>query len=130
MQSYVIDLLGPVSQILYAFLNGLNAYIQQLVPGIDDSAYPGYVDDQLPDYLTAYWGGHVERLVSVKGRYDPGNVFRNPQSVPSPYGGRQGPAPLPEGTPRGNLGPLTGILKEREVEKGHWKAHQRRGHHR
>ncbi|KAF2168438.1 Glucooligosaccharide oxidase [Zasmidium cellare ATCC 36951] len=83
LQSYVIDLLGPVAPTSYAFLNGLNAFIQQVVPGIDDSAYPGYVDDQLPDYLTAYWGGNVEKLVSVKGRYDPGNVFRNSQSVPN-----------------------------------------------
>ena len=83
-QAYVVSLLGPVSSTSRQFLIGLNQLCRQLHPGIDESAYAGYVDDALYDPLTAYWGGNVPRLVQIKGVYDPGNTFRNPQSIPPP----------------------------------------------
>ncbi|KXT08743.1 hypothetical protein AC579_4141 [Pseudocercospora musae] len=88
-QSYVADVLAPITQTSYNFLNGINEVAKRLRPGSDDSAYPGYVDHLLPDPLKAYWGRNVPRLIQIKGEYDPANTFRNPQSIPSPYGGRQ-----------------------------------------
>lgn len=85
MQSYVIDLnpfTSTVNAASKAFLNGLNQKIQSVVPGIDDSAYPGYVDDALGEGgQVDYWGGNVPRLESIKREYDPDNVFWNPQSI-------------------------------------------------
>ncbi|EJD49622.1 FAD-binding domain-containing protein [Auricularia subglabra TFB-10046 SS5] len=45
--------------------------------------YPGYVDPLIPghEWPKAYWGDNYERLREVKTKYDPNNVFRNPQSV-------------------------------------------------
>lgn len=55
-QAYVVSLLGPVSPTSRQFLIGLNQLCRQLHPGIDESAYAGYVDDALYDPLTAYSG--------------------------------------------------------------------------
>lgn len=84
LQSYTVNLLvgdGGVSARQKGFLNGLNKKIRELVPGVDDAAYPGYVDDGLDDFATSYWGGNVERLRGIKARYDFENVFRNGQSI-------------------------------------------------
>jgi FAD/FMN-containing dehydrogenase len=37
----------------------------------------------MPGWETAYWGSNVERLRTVKAKYDPDNVFSYEQSVPS-----------------------------------------------
>ncbi|EMF09348.1 glucooligosaccharide oxidase [Sphaerulina musiva SO2202] len=83
LQSYTVNLVGDggVSARQKGFLNGLNKKIRELVPGVDDAAYPGYVDDGLEDFATSYWGGNVERLRGIKARYDFENVFRNGQSI-------------------------------------------------
>jgi hypothetical protein len=48
-------------------------------------AYPNFPDPDLEDWPRAYHGTNLERLVRVKERYDPDNLFRFHQSVPS-YG--------------------------------------------
>lgn len=83
-QAYVVSPFGPVSAASHEFLVGLNRLCRQLNPDIDESAYAGYVDAALLDPLTAYWGGNVPRLIDIKDVYDPGNTFRNPQSIPPP----------------------------------------------
>jgi FAD/FMN-containing dehydrogenase len=45
--------------------------------------YPNFPDPDLTDWARAYHGANLERLVRVKARYDPENIFRFHQSVPS-----------------------------------------------
>jgi hypothetical protein len=45
--------------------------------------YPNFPDPDLEDWERAYDGPNLERLVSVKGRYDPDCSFRFHQSLPS-----------------------------------------------
>lgn len=82
LQSYVVNLVGPVSKTSKGFLNNLN---QRIVNGsaglIDESAYPGYVDDGLKEPQRAYWGGNLPTLQKIKAVWDATDVFRNPQSV-------------------------------------------------
>ncbi|WP_172840435.1 FAD-binding oxidoreductase [Virgibacillus phasianinus] len=44
--------------------------------------YVGNPDTNIQDYLLAYYGGNINRLIYVKRRYDPENVFNFQQSIP------------------------------------------------
>ena len=47
-----------------------------------DESFQNFIDAAETDYLRAYYGSNLERLVAVKHKYDPKNVFRFPQSIP------------------------------------------------
>lgn len=49
--------------------------------------YPNFPDLDLADWARAYHGSNLERLVSVKGRYDPDGFFRFEQSLPGKVSG-------------------------------------------
>jgi FAD/FMN-containing dehydrogenase len=44
--------------------------------------FPNFPDPDLEDWAQAYYGTNLGRLLSVKARYDPGNLFRFHQSLP------------------------------------------------
>jgi len=44
--------------------------------------YQNYVEPDLEDYLERYYGGGLPKLVYIKQKYDPGNFFNYPQSIP------------------------------------------------
>lgn len=43
--------------------------------------YPNYIDRDVRDWPRFYYGRNLERLVEVKRRYDPGDVFEFPQGL-------------------------------------------------
>jgi FAD/FMN-containing dehydrogenase len=46
--------------------------------------FPNFPDPDLNEWARAYYGTNLERLLSIKARYDPGNLFRFRQSLPVP----------------------------------------------
>ncbi|KAJ6106871.1 hypothetical protein N7512_010388 [Penicillium capsulatum] len=81
MQSYAVNLLGPVSAQTKKFLNGINDIISSSRPGVQFGAYPGYVDPLIQDPQNAYWGSNLPKLQQIKASVDPNDLFHNPQSV-------------------------------------------------
>lgn len=63
-------------------LGWLTAFAAALQPFVD-GGYVNVPDPDLPDWATAYWGPHVDRLIAAKATLDPDGVFRYEQSVPT-----------------------------------------------
>lgn len=45
------------------------------------TTYPGYVDPSLVDAQASYWGPNLKTLGEIKSKWDPNDLFHNPQSV-------------------------------------------------
>jgi hypothetical protein len=64
-------------------IDAINTFYSDIEPFTSPFSYANFVDYDLgPDYLNAYYGNHVTRLVKIKKKYDPSNVFRWKQSIP------------------------------------------------
>ena len=64
-------------------LAALDKAFRSLLPGARAGTYVNYPDTDLKYWQQAYWGINFERLVRIKRKYDPKNVFRHAQSVPT-----------------------------------------------
>lgn len=63
----------------------LNTFHKKIAPYVSKYCYANIVDYDLgKDYLNAYFGDHVTRLMEIKKKYDPQNVFHWKQSIPLP----------------------------------------------
>lgn len=64
----------------------LDAWTRQVIsvlePHTPNESYQNFPNRAIPDWARQYHAENLERLVEVKGRVDPGDLFRNPQSVP------------------------------------------------
>lgn len=80
LQSYAVGI-PSVSSKTKKFLTEINTLIEKSMPGVDFGSYPGYVDPAIPDGQAQeqYWGSNYPRLQAVKKKYDPGDLFHNPQ---------------------------------------------------
>lgn len=56
-------------------------------PYATGEAYVNFMTDEEGDRLSEAYGGSYQRLVELKNRYDPGNLFRMNQNIPPTAGG-------------------------------------------
>jgi FAD/FMN-containing dehydrogenase len=61
------------------WLAGAQAAMQPYLAG---GAYQNFTDRTQTDWQHAYYGGNFDRLTKIKRAWDPGNLFRYPQSIP------------------------------------------------
>jgi FAD/FMN-containing dehydrogenase len=68
-------LLAKNEQWLANFHNRMEAYTSS-------HCYQNFIDPSQENYLQAYYGQNLAQLQAVKRKYDPGNLFNYPQSIP------------------------------------------------
>jgi FAD/FMN-containing dehydrogenase len=72
---------GTSTSVADANIAWTQAMYESVRPWLSGSAYQGYADPDLSDWQRQYYGDSLERLRTVKRKYDPDNVFRYSQSI-------------------------------------------------
>jgi FAD/FMN-containing dehydrogenase len=66
-----------------AALASIQQFYDSVAPLVSRFCYANDVDYDLgSQYLEAYYGDHVNRLIQIKNIYDPKNIFHWKQSIP------------------------------------------------
>jgi FAD/FMN-containing dehydrogenase len=69
--------------VVNANLDWLGGFAAAIVPYVTDQAYQNFADPALTDWAQAYYGQNLPRLVKVKRKYDPDDVFSFAQGIPT-----------------------------------------------
>jgi hypothetical protein len=83
ISSVELEWKGTESQtVIEANRQWVDDFHQAMAAFTSNQSYQNFIDASQSNFLRAYYGANLERLVQVKQTYDPGNVFHYPQSIP------------------------------------------------
>ena len=56
--------------------------IAAIAPETPHESYQNFPNRLIKDWKRQYYAENLDKLIKVKTRYDPGNLFNNAQSIP------------------------------------------------
>lgn len=81
---YSIQLETFVDDSIFTATSAMNALYDASKPLLNhQESYQNYIDPTMVDYLERYYGENLEKLIEIKAKHDPDNVFYHPQSIPT-----------------------------------------------
>ena len=69
------------AQVIAAGQTWLDDFTKALRPYVSGGSYVNYIDPDLKDFATAYYGSNLPRLESIKKKADPQRLFDFPQAI-------------------------------------------------
>ena len=63
-------------------ISWINKIHQTFIPFTSIFCFPNMIDYDLSDYMNAYYGKNRTKLIDIKTKYDPSNIFKWYQSIP------------------------------------------------
>jgi FAD/FMN-containing dehydrogenase len=73
---------GDDGALLQKNFRWLDAFHDEMATYTSASSYQNFIDRRQTNYLDAYYGSNIGRLMQVKRQVDPNNVFTYPQAIP------------------------------------------------
>jgi hypothetical protein len=73
---------GDSESVVSRNLDWIEGFAEALRPHVSGFAYQNFIDRSQADWQRAYYGSNLPRLIDVKTRYDPDDVFHFQQSIP------------------------------------------------
>lgn len=80
---FLIDAQWSEEQQEYQSVKWANDFFNDLSDYLPKKVYVNAPDIDLPNYLQQYYGDNLPRLIKIKQKYDPKNLFQYPQSIPT-----------------------------------------------
>jgi hypothetical protein len=63
-------------------ISWINKIHQTFIPFTSAFSFPNMIDYDLSDYMNSYYGKNRTKLIDIKTKYDPNNIFKWYQSIP------------------------------------------------
>ena len=63
-------------------INYVSDLYKKLIPYTSKYCFPNMIDYELINYMDAYYGTNAAKLIDIKSKYDPENIFNWKQSIP------------------------------------------------
>jgi hypothetical protein len=60
----------------------VNTLYNQIKEYTSEYCFPNFVDYDIKDYMKSYYGHNSNKLIEIKKKYDPNNIFKYRQSIP------------------------------------------------
>ena len=68
-----------------SYTEDIISFLSTVYNSIDNKSpycFPNLIDYSIPNYMNSYYGDNTDKLINIKTKYDPNNVFNTKQSIP------------------------------------------------